>query len=358
MNRLVNRRSLSIENLEGRRLMAADLLAPPDAPVAVDTTSNFGGILQNPLFDKFLTATVQVNRFDASKKEIVINGSDYEDRITIKQYTAGSTNDLVTLELSQWDGATQISARTVTMNLAGKLSDGVHSVHIDGKDGADRISNLTSAKMSASGGTGSDIITAGSNGDMITGGRGFNYLSGGAGIDVIHGGADRDTIFGWGGDDILYGNGGNDDIYGDSTNNDSTIAIGHDTIYGGDGDDNIWGGRGDDVITAGAGKDQVWAGMGNDKVWGGAGNDTIYGEKGNDTIWGEGDLDRIFGGDDNDTLDGGNGGGVGVDYLSGGAGRDTFFRHLSVIWGVGTSDGDIFADYNSLDDSINTELHW
>lgn len=359
MIRSDRRRSLSLENLEVRSLMAADMFAPLDAPATVATTSNFGGFFGDPLFDKHLTASVKANRFDATKKEIVIDGSDYEDRITIRQYTAGTTNDQVTLELSQWDGTTQISARTVTMNVAGKLpTNGFLSVHIDGKDGGDRITNQTSLKMAVSGGSGNDIIQAGSNGDTISGGRGFNHLSGGVGVDVIHGGADRDIIIGWGGDDILYGQGGDDDIYGDSTNNDSTIGIGNDTIYGGDGNDKIWGGRGTDEITAGDGNDQVWAGIGDDKVWGGAGNDTIYGEKGNDTIWGEGDLDHIFGGDGNDTLDGGNGGGVGVDYLSGGAGRDTFYRHISVIWGVGSSDGDIFADYNSVEDSINEELHW
>lgn len=363
MTRRNTRRFLSLENLEGRQLMAADAFAFTDpaapAPATVATASIFDSPFGSPtwLFDRSLSATVVPSPYIAGKNQIVIDGSDYEDRITIRNYVPGATNDRVTLDLSQWDGGTQISSRTITLD-CGKLDTDAIAITIKAKDGGDHIYNQTNLNMHADGGRGNDIIRGGNGGNTIQGGSGRNDIQGGGGIDIISGGSDRDIIIGWGGDDILSGYGGDDDIYGDSTNNDSTIASGNDRIDGGEGNDKIWGGRGDDEITAGAGHDVVFAGIGNDKIWGGAGQDTLYGEKGNDTIWGEGDIDRIFGGDDNDTLDGGNGGSGGVDYLEGGAGRDTFYRHLGLTWTGWSSDGDIFSDFNFSDDAVNDEYHW
>ncbi len=353
------RRRLNVEALEFRKLMAADLSS--NAGMSLDsgpmvTEASFSW--PTGLFDKTLSAKVQPNRYVAAKNELVIDGSDYEDRITIRQFIPGILNDQVALELSQWDGATLVSSQSYVMNCGKLASTGILTLFVIGKDGGDRITNLTSLKMYAEGGRGNDVMAAGSNGDTMHGNSGINHISGGAGIDFLYGGEFTDTIIGWGGDDHLYGNGGDDFIYGDSTNNDSTIAIGFDDIDGGEGNDKIWGGRGDDEIYGRNGNDEVWAGMGNDKVWGGAGYDHLYGEKGNDFLWGEADLDYLFGGDDSDRLDGGYGGAGGVDYLVGGAGRDTFFRHLSVFGGFGTDDGDIFADYNPFDDTINEELHW
>ena len=59
---------------------------------------------------------------------------------------------------------------------------------------------------------------------------------------------------------------------------------------------------------------------GIDKLTGGAGRDTFYGGAGNDTLVGGAGIDTLFGGADNDKLDGG----AGADLLFGGAGNDTY----------------------------------
>jgi serralysin len=122
------------------------------------------------------------------------------------------------------------------------------------------------------------------------------------GADTIDGGDGDDFIGGAGGDDVLTGGLGNDTIDGGS---------GNDTIYGGDGYDRILGGLGDDRIDAGAGGANIGGGLGNDVITGGAGDDTINGEQGDD---------NIVAGAGNDLIRGGI---SGIDYIDAGDGNDT-----------------------------------
>jgi Ca2+-binding RTX toxin-like protein len=320
-----------------------------------------GGIWDSPFPpDITLDAKVVASPYETGKNQIVIDGSIYDDKIEIQQYTPGISNDLVKVRLSRWDGQNLLSTQTVTLS-GGKLG-ATWPLMIKGKEGADTITNLTSLNMNADGGSGGDTIQAGSGGSYILGGSGYDYLFGGASYDTIRGGDDRDIIFGMAGDDFLYGEGGHDDIYGDFGDNRANV-VGVDKIWGGAGDDLIKGDAGADELYGEDGWDRIWGGFGDDKAWGGAGNDEIRGEQGKDKLWGEGDVDKLYGGDDDDFLDGGNGGSSGslsgVDYLEGGAGRDTFTRHISVFWGVYGDDGDIFGDFNSaLGDSVNNVYHW
>ena len=59
---------------------------------------------------------------------------------------------------------------------------------------------------------------------------------------------------------------------------------------------------------------------GIDRLTGGAGRDTFYGGAGNDTLAGGAGIDTLYGGADNDKLDGG----TGADVMFGGAGNDTY----------------------------------
>ena len=84
------------------------------------------------------------------------------------------------------------------------------------------------AKLTATGGAGNDILTGGAGNDILTGGAGNDTLTGGAGNDILTGGDGNDTLTG-----------------GD----------GNDTLTGGDGNDTLTGGAGSDTLTGGAGND-------------------------------------------------------------------------------------------------------
>lgn len=361
MSRTNKTRRLTIESLETRRLMAADAFANGGqiyGPLPADTAPAAMSFTFFP--DNVINTSLVANEFEPGKNQLVIDGSDADDRITILKYTPGATNDVVRVQLSRWDGNTLLS--TVTRDIScGKLGNAVAAIRVVGGNGNDEITNNTSLRMAASGGNGSDTIQAGSAGDSISGGAGRNYLYGGIGPDLIHGGDERDIITGGEGIDILYGNGGPDDIWGDYSLNDSRYAF-KDYIYGGAGDDTLWGGAGDDRIEGNDGRDTIFAGYGNDEVWGGYGNDTIYGQQGRDTLFGEADTDTVDGGADDDyKIDGGFGTStnlnvVTADTLIGGTGRDKFVRHSSAF---SFNEGDALVDFNeALGDTVETFYHW
>lgn len=113
---------------------------------------------------------------------------------------------------------------------------------------------------------------------------------------------------------------------------------GNDTLLGTDFSDTINGYEGDDTIVGGDFSDTIYGGEGNDIIFGDedvmspyvGGNDLIYGGSGNDVIIG----------------------GVGIDYLYGDGGHDTFINY-----GVGSAyydggdgtDTIILASYNGWD---------
>ena len=162
-------------------------------------------------------------------------------------------------------------------------------------------------------------------------------LLGNDGIDTLVGGRGRNTIDGGNGADILR-------------------AVGPSTFYGQDGNDRITAGGGDDTIEGNGGNDVIDAGGGNDEIYGGAGNDTIIAGAGNDRVWGDDGNDGILGGDGNDTLDGEAGedrifGGSGYDTLRGGPGRDLLNGgdHLDNLDGGEGDDWLVAIDDLSLD---------
>ena len=246
-------------------------------------------------------------------------------------------------------------------------------MYIAGSNSSETLSGTSDADSIEAFG-GDDVIFDGNGNDTVLGGSGNDYLSAtGLGDDDIFYG-------GLGSDMVSYANVlgpvtinlATQTVIGATTGNDQLVSIdlaqgsqGNDQIIG-NGLDNILDGRaGNDAIYGGFGKDQLIGQMGNDSLYGGAGRDLarydfdqgdnggvhgivadlklntvqdtsggtdllssvedISGSIFNDILLGRGGINDasqndLRGNDGNDTLDGRGG----IDFLSGGAGADTF----------------------------------
>ena len=153
----------------------------------------------------------------------------------------------------------------------------------------------------------------------ITGNARDNYLLGGALADTIDGGAGDDMIDGRDGFDHIHGGDGNDTIRG---------GRGGDVIHGGAGDDELHGEEGRDWLFGELGNDWIDGGDGIDNIHGGADHDTLLGGSGNDILFGNGGNDMLSGNAGNDWLDGG----ADNDRLSGGDGFDRLFGRDGNDW--------------------------
>ena len=148
---------------------------------------------------------------------------------------------------------------------------------------------------------------------------GDDVIVGSGAGEVINGGGGNDVICGRGGDDTISGGAGDDRIQGE---------VGDDTLRGNDGADRLFGGDGADVLFGQAGADRLFGEAGDDTNLGGADNDTISDGAGDDNLLGELGNDALSGGGGNDDLNGGAGndsltGAGGVDACNGGADTDT-----------------------------------
>ena len=114
---------------------------------------------------------------------------------------------------------------------------------------------------------------------------------------------------------------------------------GNDYLEGYNAVDVFVGGDGDDTLVGYGGNDQLWGGAGNDTILGGNGDDQLMGDDGDDQLNGQAGNDRLWGGNGDDVLisiDSGTG-----DYLSGGAGRDTFWVDRNGSWSDTVADASI-----------------
>ena len=194
--------------------------------------------------------------------------------------------------------------------------------------------------------------------DTLVGGRGRNTIDGGNGADILravgpstfYGQDGNDRITAGGGDDTIEGNGGNDIIDAGGGNDEVYGGAGNDTIIAGAGNDRVWGDDGNDGILGGALADVIRGGRGDDTIDGEAGEDRIFGGSGYDTLRGGPGRDLLNGGDHLDNLDGGDGDDwlvaiddLSLDRLTGGAGKDAFWRDLGVI------SSDIVTDLSAAD---------
>jgi len=188
------------------------------------------------------------------------------------------------------------------------------------------------------GGEGNDALLGGSGDDTLEGGSGDDLLHGNVGADVLDGGdgvdtaryagesADYTVTFSNGFYSIVGSTDGGDSLtnvenieFSDGTFDITTLDPS--TINGSSNRDIINGTQNADTINGLGGNDEIRGLGGDDILNGGAGFDQIFGDDGNDTINGGSGFDFIYGGNGDDRLDGG---GTGIDHLTGGFGADTF----------------------------------
>ena len=171
------------------------------------------------------------------------------------------------------------------------------------------------------GGNSDDIFHGQDGNDLIYGRFGNDMLYGGNQFDTVHAGVGDDTVYGGNGRDLIFLNQG-DDVFHDNAQGGE---LGRDTVYAGLGNDVIQGGNGDDVFHGQQGNDLIYARLGDDSIYGGDQFDTIHGGDGDDLIYGGNGQDRIYMGNGNDHyIDTAQGGDLGRDTITGGAGADTF----------------------------------
>src|SRR5438045_2629209 len=156
-----------VEPLESRRLMAVAAIATvPLAQVAIVAPADFDYVLNGTF-----------HALGNGKDEILVDGSDYDDVIHV--LAVDQTMHSVKLQLEQWSNGQKLSSKIVTYH--DQSLDPNYPVSVLGKGGNDKIYNDTSARMSASGGPGNDLIHAGyySPGDTLNGDDGDDTLIGG-----------------------------------------------------------------------------------------------------------------------------------------------------------------------------------
>lgn len=234
---------LAVEGLEQRSLMAAGAavsldvaLASPQARIRPDVVFTGDLVLQE--VDLTLTASFGSTSGGA---QIVVDGSDYHDWVTIQDMNV-STGD-VSLKLEQYSGGGQFSAGTLISSRverlhAGRALDPAAPVYITTKGGNDHITNLSAGAMTVYAGDGADVISGGPAGE---------YIDAGAGNDVVYANGGNDTVTARDGDDTVYG--GDDTVYG---------GPGLGKLYGDAGNDGLFGGANDgkDTLTGGPGADR------------------------------------------------------------------------------------------------------
>lgn len=153
------RASMSMETLEGRRLMAAN-------------AALVGNVLRIEG-----TNVADVARVEVSGTNLrVVSRSTGENVDTIQSFPAARVNSILFL----------------------------------GRDGDDRFTNNTAKGLTAHGGYGHDVLIGGSGADVINGEWGNDRLIGNDGNDQLNGGPDQDVLYGGVGGDILDGGSGRD----------------------------------------------------------------------------------------------------------------------------------------------------
>lgn len=347
-------RTLRVEGLETRQLMAGDLLNLPIQVPDVPTIAVQEGILR-------------------------VNGSNQRDVIRIDEFDNGGlgTRQVIT-------HGVRVTIENANGQIVKQQSfdyDAIDSIFVQAKNGNDEVRNNTAKPSTIEGGTGNDHLFGGKSddwmfgeegtdwlwgaggNDAMFGGAGVDHLYGGYGQDELSGGTQDDHLYGDAGQDTLHGDAGNDTLHGGEHNDTLNGNQGHDTLVGGSGRDELFGGDGDDTLHGGTGDDQLFGEAGQDELYGehdddtlhgGTGDDWLEGSYGHDELFGNEGIDKLFGGFGVDTLRGGAGddkldGGVDSDFLYGGDGHDTLLGGFDHDWlfgelGNDTLDGSLGDD--------------
>jgi Ca2+-binding RTX toxin-like protein len=186
-----------------------------------------------------------------------------------------------------------ISADAIT-ELANEGVDTVRSLR-DGVTLLDNVENLTfittGYRVSGTGNTLDNTMTAGVLADYLSGKGGNDRLFGGAADDLLYGEADGDVLNGGAGNDKLYGGEGYDTAsYAGSSQAvrislDGSVTAAGDAI--GDVLDSIEAIEGTtfaDILAGDSNGNELFGGAGNDTLMGGAGADLLEGQVDNDTF--------------------------------------------------------------------------
>lgn len=200
------------------------------------------------------------------------------------------------------------------------------------------------------GGDGDDELWGGDGHDLLAGENGNDVLVGQNGNDLLMGAfygwagevGGNDHLYGGLGDDDLWGGYGNDVLDGDAGQDYLNGEWGDDTLHGGGDDDWLDGQWGNDLIYGGAGCDLAFGGDGHDSLLGEDDHDTLHGDAGNDLVYGGGGDDMVYGGGDDDFCFGGNG----RDHLYGEAGDDFLFGGYLTFSATGPSFYGELSDWN------------
>ena len=204
--RNIKNRSLSLESLENRKLMAANI-----------TATLSGGVLK-------------------------VEGTPNNDVIIMRQI-----GNVVSIDGVRINGSGTINKIEV------RGLGGNDVLRLDGNGVANQ-----SVRVAAT-------IWGGDGSDLIVGGTGNDQLVGGAGNDKMYGMNGNDKLWGESGNDLLYGGAGNDELQGGLGNDELLGESGADTLFGQEGDDWLWGGDNDDYIDGGSGFDVAFGGAGVDR---------------------------------------------------------------------------------------------
>ncbi|MGH6769590.1 MAG: calcium-binding protein [Xanthobacteraceae bacterium] len=190
-------------------------------------------------------------------------------------------------------------------------------------------------RLTATTGSGNDVLKGGSNADILIGGMGNDTFLGSSGWDTFDGGAGIDVVNYSVASIPLFVDLANGRLTNDTGNPLGTF-FSIEAFVGGSGNDRILG----DGFANG-----LNGGRGNDRLIGRSGDDTLLGGLGHDELYGEAGQDRLDSGPNEDTLVGGSGkdtllGGDHNDILQGGL-------HSDVIIGGGGFDRASYTDFNS-----------
>ena len=223
---------LSVESLEGRRLLSAAVV---DGMLVLVGTAGPDHIRAYESWDVVVPeVTGFVRRLPDGPFEYFAVPAESVHTIVIR---AGAGDDRV-------DFASPLDPNSRPTRRPARVDAGIGNDDVGGTKQNDFIL----------GGFGNDTIRGGDGNDWIDGGWGDDFLDGQNNNDVVSGGRGNDTVYGGLGDDRLFGGPGNDRV-GARGRGPLSAEPGNDVLSGGSGDDWMIGGQGTDRISGGVGRD-------------------------------------------------------------------------------------------------------
>ncbi|NVO23775.1 M10 family metallopeptidase C-terminal domain-containing protein [Donghicola mangrovi] len=232
---------------------------------------------------------------DAANAFTDLNGYDGEDHITVLTST---------IRVNGGDHADDlIVAASGAYVRGGKGNDnfvieGVNA-SIGGQRGRDVVLFDASTDVGVSVDTGLGLygygqtlaeLTEETSGDF----SGFVRYNTGTNLTLTFNGSNRrDVVYGGDLNDEITGNGGADLFHGQGGEDTLSGGTGADILYGEGGADTLYGGVGDDTLYGGGGSDWIETGYGDDSVEAGSGDDTIICGSGFEMLRGD-DGDDLF----------------------------------------------------------------